>query len=333
MRSLSELVARSSSEFPWANATNPIAPVCLIIVLCLLKWTRVLLARRIFQRLRMGDFHEKHTYMKFCFKLGKSFRRLFEMLEQAFGDEAMSRTQTHEWCKCFKEVQNSVEDNDRSWPTSTYKKWRKHPKSSKGDSFKSSSDTLWSSRRSWNLKKKVSWDSHWIFWHASCCSQICAAPSERRSETKSCLCQLVHRANADDNFLNKTGTGYETWVYGYVETKAQSSHWVSKTSPRPPQKSMAISVRCESDIMIFYCQGVIHHEFLTGGQTAKKEYYLKVIKSLREAVRRKRYMIFGGEKMVARSWQGFGSFLRSDSWFFHKTSGDARPPKFCTRQS
>ena len=154
MRSLSELVARSSSEFPWANATNPIAPVCLIIVLCLLKWTRVLLARRIFQRLRMGDFHEKHTYMKFCFKLGKSFRRLFEMLEQAFGDEAMSRTQTHEWCKCFKEVQNSVEDNDRSWPTSTYKKWRKHPKSSKGDSFKSSSDTLWSSRRSWNLKKK-----------------------------------------------------------------------------------------------------------------------------------------------------------------------------------
>jgi hypothetical protein len=35
--------------------------------------------------------------------------------------------------------------------------------------------------------------------------------------------ELVDRANADDNFLSNTGTGYEIWVYGYdVETKAQS---------------------------------------------------------------------------------------------------------------
>jgi hypothetical protein len=33
----------------------------------------------------------------------------------------------------------------------------------------------------------------------------------------------VDRANADDNFLNNIGTGYEIWVYGYdAETKTQS---------------------------------------------------------------------------------------------------------------
>jgi len=39
---------------------------------------------------------------KFCFKLGKMFLETFKMLKQAFGDEAMSRTQTHEWYKHFK---------------------------------------------------------------------------------------------------------------------------------------------------------------------------------------------------------------------------------------
>jgi len=36
------------------------------------------------------------------------------MLKQAFGDEAISRIQTHEWYKPFKEGQTSVEDNERS---------------------------------------------------------------------------------------------------------------------------------------------------------------------------------------------------------------------------
>jgi hypothetical protein len=39
--------------------------------------------------------------------------------------------------------------------------------------------------------------------------------------------ELLDRAN--NNFLKNIITGYETWVYGYdVETKVQSSQWVSK---------------------------------------------------------------------------------------------------------
>ena len=36
-----------------------------------------------------------------------------------FGGEAMSRTQTHEWYKCFKEVRTSIEDNKHSGQPST----------------------------------------------------------------------------------------------------------------------------------------------------------------------------------------------------------------------
>jgi hypothetical protein len=75
---------------------------------------RVLLAQRIFQRLKVGDFHEQRFCVKFYFKLGKMFLETFEMLQQVFGDKVMSRTQTHEWYKRFKESQTSIGDIERS---------------------------------------------------------------------------------------------------------------------------------------------------------------------------------------------------------------------------
>ena len=49
--------------------------------------------------------------------------------------------------------------------------------------------------------------------------------------------KLLDQANGDDNILKNIITGDETWVYWYdVETKVQSSQWVSKTSPRTKKK-------------------------------------------------------------------------------------------------
>jgi len=83
---------------------------------------RVILARRICQQLRIGDFYEQRICVKICFKLGKSFSETFEMLQQAFEDEAMSRTQSHEWYICFKEGRTSIADNESSGRSSTSKK-------------------------------------------------------------------------------------------------------------------------------------------------------------------------------------------------------------------
>jgi len=41
------------------------------------------------------------------------------MLKQAFGDEAMSRTQTHEWYKHFKVGQTSIKNNENTGQPST----------------------------------------------------------------------------------------------------------------------------------------------------------------------------------------------------------------------
>ena len=41
-------------------------------------------------------------------------------------------------------------------------------------------------------------------------------------------------------------------------------------------------------IIIFDCEGVVHYEFASRGQTINKGYYVEVLKRLRDAVRRKR---------------------------------------------
>jgi hypothetical protein len=101
--------------------------------------------------------------------------------------------------------------------------------------------------------------------------------------------EFVDCANTDEHFLKNIVTGDGTWVYGcIVETKAQSLQWVSKMSPRPKKK--ARQVRSDVKVMLtvlFDCEGVIHHEFLRRSQMVNKECYLKVMKRLREAVRRK----------------------------------------------
>ena len=55
--------------------------------------------------------------------------------------------------------------------------------------------------------------------------------------------EFVNRANTDENFLKNVVTGDGTWVYGYdVKTNAESSHWASKTSPRPKKAQQVSSV-------------------------------------------------------------------------------------------
>ena len=63
------------------------------------------------------------------------------------------------------------------------------------------------------------------------------------------VCQdLLDHSENDKEFLSKIITGDESWVYGYdVETKVQSSQWMSKTSPRPKK---ACQVRSKIKVLL-----------------------------------------------------------------------------------
>ena len=55
------------------------------------------------------------------------------------------------------------------------------------------------------------------------------------------------------------------------------------------KKSSASSQQCESVLTYFFdSRGIVHHEYAPEGQTFNKEYYMQVLRRLRQAVRRKR---------------------------------------------
>jgi len=51
-------------------------------------------------------------------------------------------------------------------------------------------------------------------------------------------------------------------------------------------------------LVFFDWQGIIHHEFVPRGQTVNKEFYVAVLKRLREAVRRKRPQLWTNQSWV-----------------------------------
>ena len=65
------------------------------------------------RRARMDRNVVQRYAMKFCFKLGKSASESFEIIGQAYGDDALIRTRVFEWHKMFKEDRKLVEDARR----------------------------------------------------------------------------------------------------------------------------------------------------------------------------------------------------------------------------
>ncbi|UYV61965.1 hypothetical protein LAZ67_1007210 [Cordylochernes scorpioides] len=101
--------------------------------------------------------------------------------------------------------------------------------------------------------------------------------------------EMLDSVRDDPNLLQRVITGDEAWVYGYdVETKAQSSQWKLPHEPRPKKARQVLSNVKVFLTVFFDCRGVVHHEFLPQGRTVNKEYYLQVMRNLREAIRQKR---------------------------------------------
>ena len=57
--------------------------------------------------------------IKFCFKIRKTTMETYQLLQQAYGEDAMGRTQVFDWFRRFKDGRTSVESDPRSGRPST----------------------------------------------------------------------------------------------------------------------------------------------------------------------------------------------------------------------
>ena len=93
---------------------------------------------------------------------------------------------------------------------------------------------------------------------------------------------LIQTTMNEPDFLKKILTGDESWVYGYdLETKVQSPQWKSPGSPCP-DKAWQIHSKIKTTLTRW--EGVAYHESPPPGQTVNKEYYLSVLRLLRDAM-------------------------------------------------
>jgi len=67
----------------------------------------------------MCESTEQHICIKFCFKIGKPTTETYQLLQQAYGEDAIGRTQVFDWFRRFKEGRTSVESDPRSGRQST----------------------------------------------------------------------------------------------------------------------------------------------------------------------------------------------------------------------
>lgn len=100
---------------------------------------------------------------------------------------------------------------------------------------------------------------------------------------------MISQASNDSTFMKCIITGDETWVYEYnMQTSQQSSEYRFKNEPKPKKPRQSRSKIKVMLTVFFTYRGVVHSEFLPDGQRVNKEYYLSVMKRLRENIRRKR---------------------------------------------
>lgn len=239
----------------------------------------------------MSENTEQRVCIKFCHKLGKTATETYQMLLLAYGDETMSRARVFEWFKRFKEGRTTVESDEREG----------RPSTSRNEEMIQKIRTAIRSNRRLTIMElsnefQISFGSVQTILTTDLDMRRVAAKfvpkllsGEQKENRKQIATDLLECSESDDFFLKSIITGDETWVYGYdPETKAQSSQWKTPDSPRPKK---ARQVRSQVKVMLtvfFDYQGVVHHEYAPKGQTITKEYYIDVLRRLRDAVRRKR---------------------------------------------
>ncbi|UYV76055.1 hypothetical protein LAZ67_13002340 [Cordylochernes scorpioides] len=234
---------------------------------------------------------DQRTCIKFCVKNEIKCADAFRMLTVAYGEATLDRSNVYRWYKMFSEGREDVNDEKRAGRPST---------STTDEKINEVEKMILANRRI--TVREVAEDLNISI--GSCHSIFINDLGMRRVAAKfvpkllNCD-QKQHRVNIanemldsvrdDPNLLQRVITGDEAWVYGYdVETKAQSSQWKLPHEPRP-KKARQVRSNVKVLLTVFFdCRGVVHHEFLPQGRTVNKEYYLQVMRNLREAIRQKR---------------------------------------------
>jgi len=161
------------------------------------------------------------------------------MIQQAFGDQTLSREQVFQWHARFKTGRTSVDDDGHTGrPTSC----------TNPETLTRIQDLVRQDRRrtihdiaeevgiGYGTYQRVLTEEFGMHVVASKFVPRMQTADQKQQRVNVCT-EIRQLAPDDETFLSRVITGDESWVYGYnPETKQQSSQWKSPTSPRPKKR-------------------------------------------------------------------------------------------------
>jgi len=230
---------------------------------------------------------EQRLAIKFCFKAGKSAMVTLQMVNAAYGDQALSRSNVLRWYGRFCDGREDIEDDPRSG----------QPTECRNDNNVEISQLLLQNCHLLlrMLVDKVNIGKDTVrkiavedLQKRKICSRFVPhslTPEQKDRRIAACR-RLIATADSDPDFVKKTVTGDETWCFAYdTTTKRQSAAWVGETSPWP--KKLQFQKSCVKTMLVifFNWQGVIHKEFVPEGETINAVYYEGVMERLLNRIR------------------------------------------------
>ena len=241
------------------------------------------------------DTLEERYAIKFCFKLGKSARETYGILQIAFRPSCMNRAWVFEWHMRFNEGRESVRDDERCGRSKEV---------STTELIGQIKDFMDKDRRASVEIISAQFDVsvgtvHTIIREAIKMRKICAkfVPRVLREDQKERRCrdsrEMVELINSDPAVLDALVTYNESWIYCYdPETKRQTSQWKHAGSPRPKKARQSKSTHKLFMVPFSDRADMIYMHRVPTGQTVNKEYYVEVLREFRKRFRRKRPALF-----------------------------------------
>lgn len=257
----------------------------------------------------MDDIIEQRICIKFCVKNEIKRPDTLKMLQKCYGNIALSKSTTNEWYARFLRGSKAVTDDPRPG----------RPSTSRNDENIKEIKSLLIENKKLTIREiaedtGLSFGTIQSILHEDLGLKRVAArlvPSElnifQKLSRVEISKEMLSNVDSDETFIKRVISGDETWVYEYdTQTKHQSSQWQSSEEPKPKKPRRFQSKRKVMLTVFIDYNGVVHHEFLPEGQTVNKDYYLGVMRRLREAVRLKRKDLW-----------------RSNSWILHHDNAPA----------
>jgi len=118
--------------------------------------------------------------------------------------------------------------------------------------------------------------------------------TQHQKEVRASVCDdLLHEAQNDGTFVNSIIAEDESWCFQYdPQNKRQRAEWRSTGTP-PSKKVRRQPSTTKTMIMVFFdARGIVHHEFVPQGRTVNQDVYISVLGRMREALRRRRPVLW-----------------------------------------